>query len=64
MGMGHYSIKNDIITLTEDGGGCTGDMNYYRITDGKLSFISKDSANYHFVPLKDGDSFVWTSDAQ
>lgn len=64
IGMGHYSIEKDVVTLKEDEAGCTGEINYYQIADGKLLFISDDSANYHFVPLEDGASFVWTSDVQ
>lgn len=64
IGVGHYSIEKDIVTLKEDGAGCTGDINCYQIAEDKLLFISDDSANYHFVPLEDGASFVWTSDLQ
>lgn len=64
IGMGHYSIEDSVLTLKEDGAGCTGDTNYYRIADGSLSFIEENSANYHFVPLEDGASFVWTEDAE
>jgi hypothetical protein len=63
IGMGHYSIEKDIVTLKEDASGCTGDINYYQMIDGNLSFISKDSANYHFVPLENGALFTWTADA-
>ncbi|MBE5957927.1 MAG: hypothetical protein E7254_03575 [Lachnospiraceae bacterium] len=31
--------------------------NYYKIENGKLIYIEKDSTNYHFVKLKDGDIF-------
>ena len=62
IGMGHYSIEEDVVTLKEDMGGCTGDINYYKILDDKLSFIHDNSANYHFVPLEDGALFEWTSD--
>lgn len=64
IGMGHYSIEKDVVTLKEDVDGCIGDINYYQIVDGNLLFISDDSANYHFVPLQDGATFVWTSDIQ
>lgn len=64
IGMGRYSIEKNIVTLKEDGDGCTGDINRYQIADDKLLFISDDSANYHFVPLEDGASFVWMSDIQ
>lgn len=63
IGMGHYSIENGVVTLKEDLPGCTGDINYYQIEDGKLAFIYDGSANYHFVPLEDGALFVWTSDS-
>ncbi|MCI9198651.1 MAG: copper resistance protein NlpE [Lachnospiraceae bacterium] len=60
--MGHYSIEKDILTLKEDAGGCSGDINRYRILNDRLSFIHNGSANYHFVPLEEGASLVWTSD--
>lgn len=60
IGAGHYSIEGDVVTLKEDVDGCTGNINYYKIIDNELSFISEDSANYHFVPLKEGARFVWT----
>ncbi|MEZ3470198.1 MAG: hypothetical protein K1W40_17900 [Schaedlerella sp.] len=62
IGMGHYSIEKDVVTLKEDAAGCTGDVNYYQIADENLLFISEESYNYHFVPLEDGASFTWTSD--
>lgn len=62
IGMGHYSIENGVVTLKEDLPGCTGDINYYQIADGKLSFICDGSANYHFVPLEDGTLLEWMSD--
>lgn len=62
IGMGCYSIEKDVVALKEDEAGCTGDINYYQIVDGNLSFIRDNSDNYRFVPLEDGSSFVWTSD--
>lgn len=62
IGRGHYSIEKDVVALKDDETGCTGDINYYRIVGGNLSFIRDDSVNYHFVPLEDGASFAWTSD--
>lgn len=62
IGMGHYSIEKDIVTLKEDMAGCTGDINYYRIADGNLLFISEDSSNYSFVPLEDDALFTWRAE--
>lgn len=62
IGMGHYSIEKNVITLKEDEAGCTGDINCYQISDGNLLFIDNTSDNYRFVPLKDGALFLWTSD--
>lgn len=62
IGMGHYSIEDNILTLVEDAPGCSGDINYYRIEDGSLLFISDDSENYHFFTLEDGAVFERTSD--
>lgn len=64
IGMGHYSIENDVVVLKEDEAGCTGDINYYQMSDGSLKFIFGDSANYRYVPLEDGAVFVRTSDVQ
>lgn len=64
IGMGHYSIENDVVTLKEDAAGCTGDVNYYQIEDGNLLFLSEGSHNYHFVPLEDGALFAWTSEIE
>lgn len=63
IGNGHYSIEEDTVTLKEDAPGCSGNVNFYQIADGKLLFIHDGSANYHFVPLEDGAAFVWTADA-
>ena len=63
IGIGHYSTEDDTVTFKEDEPGCTGDINFYQIADDKLLFIHDGSANYHFVPLEDGASFVWTADA-
>ena len=62
IGMGHYSIEKNVLTLKEDEAGCTGDINCYQISDGNLLFIDSASENYHFVPLQDGALFLWTSD--
>ena len=50
IGMGHYSIEENVIILKEDEADCTGDINCYQISDGNLLFIDSDSDNYHFVP--------------
>ncbi len=57
LGVGHYSIEDDVVILKEDEAGCTGDINYYKISDDGLHFIWDGSANYHFVPLEDGAWF-------
>lgn len=62
IGMGHYSIEDDMVTFKEDVDGCSGDVNYYRIVDGELLFKSKDSSNYRYVPLEDGAAFEWKSE--
>lgn len=62
IGMGHYSIEKDKVTLQEDAEGCTGAVNYYQIAGGDLVFVSEGSSNYHFVPLEEGAVFTWTSD--
>lgn len=62
IGMGSYIIKGDVVTLKEDGAGCTGDINRYRIVDGHLLFLRDGSANYSFVPLEDGAAFMCASD--
>ena len=59
IGMGHYSIEGDVLTLKEDMDGCTGNVNYFRIEDGQLLFMDENSANYLFVPLEDGAAFIW-----
>lgn len=57
IGMGRYTLDGDILILTEDAEGCTGEVNKYRVVNGCLVFISEGSANYRFVKLKDGDTF-------
>lgn len=63
LGFGNYSIKNGILTMkgNVDGGDAT--VNRFRIKGNRIYFIAKDSDNFTYIQVKDGQSFVLTTPA-
>ncbi|MBQ7161365.1 MAG: hypothetical protein IJR90_06635, partial [Clostridia bacterium] len=74
IGMGSWTLEDDILTLRDDEGlgkvitnendatsfeETDGFCNRFRMEDGKLTFISEGSDNFLYVTLEDGAVFNW-----
>lgn len=53
--MGKWSFENDLLILKER----YGDINYFQVVDGELIFKEKDSSNFGFVKVSDGEKFLY-----
>lgn len=58
MGIGEWSVKDNLLTLTENSEVCRGLKNSFRIDDGNLIFVESSSDNFPKVTVKDGEIFT------
>ena len=63
IGVGSWEQDGDTITMTDDGHGGYGFVNHFRLDGDDLVFVDKDSANFVYVKVKDGEKFHHTGEA-
>ena len=63
IGVGSWDQDGDTITMTDDGHGGYGFVNHFRLDGDDLVFVDKDSANFVYVKVKDGEKFHRTGEA-
>ena len=54
IGVGEWTVEENKICLTDRDNPL---VNYFRFKDGKLVFIEKNSTNFTYVKVSDGDTF-------
>ena len=57
IGVGTWRQDGDVITLTDDTTKGYGFVNQFNLDDHTLTFIEKDSSNFLYVEVADGDRF-------
>ncbi|MCI7106651.1 MAG: hypothetical protein MR945_02060 [Agathobacter sp.] len=60
LGFGTYSISNGILTMKGDVDAGDSMTNRFRIKGNRIYFIEKESDNFTYIKVKDGQSFVLT----
>ena len=63
IGIGSWEQDGDTITLTDDGHGGYGLVNHFKLDGDDLVFVDKDSANFVYVKVQDGEKFHCTGEA-
>ena len=63
IGVGSWEQDGNTITMTDDGHGGYGFVNHFRLDGDDLVFVDKDSANFVYVKVKDGEKFHHTGEA-
>ena len=63
IGVGSWVQDGDTITMIDDGHGGYGLVNHFRLDGNDLVFVDKDSANFVYVKVKDGEKFHRTGEA-
>lgn len=61
IGIGTYSIENDILTMKGDADAGNNSLHRFRIKGKRIYFMEKESDNFTYIKVKDGQSFVLTS---
>lgn len=64
LGFGNFSIKNGILTMKGNVNAGDDTENRFRIKGNRIYFIAKDSDNFTYIKVKDGQSFVLTNPAE
>lgn len=62
IGIGIWILDNDILVLSDDDSREYPRVNRFEVKDGDLVFLSKDSSNFLYVNVADGERFVSKSD--
>jgi len=63
IGVGSWEQDGDSITMTDDGHGGYGLVNHFKLDGDDLVFVDKDSANFVYVKVQDGEKFHRTGEA-
>ena len=61
IGIGTYSIENDILTMKGDADAGNNSLHRFRVKGKRIYFMEKGSDNFTYIKVKDGQSFVLTS---
>ena len=60
IGIGTYSIENDILTMKGDADAGNNSLHRFRVKGKRIYFMEKESDNFTYIKVKDGQSFVLT----
>lgn len=60
IGIGTYSIENDILTMKGDADAGNNSLHRFRIKGRRIYFMEEESDNFTYIKVKDGQSFVLT----
>lgn len=63
IGVGSWEQDGDSVTMTDDGHGGYGLVNHFKLDGDDLVFVDKDSANFVYVKVQDGEKFHCTGEA-
>jgi len=63
IGVGSWEQDGNSITMTDDGHGGYGLVNHFKLDGDDLVFVDKDSANFVYVKVQDGEKFNCTGEA-
>lgn len=63
IGVGSWEQEGDTITMTDDGHGGYGLVNHFKLDGDDLVFVDKDSANFVYVKVQNGEKFHCTGEA-
>lgn len=58
LGVGQWTLKGDILLLTDDGEPAKPLVNYFKVEGGELVFQSEKSSNFTYVKVADGERFT------
>ena len=61
LGFGTYSIENGILTMKGDAAAGNNSIHRFRVKGKRIYFMEKESDNFTYIKVKDGQSFVLTS---